>query len=35
MHDAKFKDDIMKAFNEFDADGSGAIDKEELGALSK
>ena len=35
MHDAKYKDDVTKAFNQFDADGSGEIDKEELGQLAE
>jgi Ca2+-binding EF-hand superfamily protein len=35
IHDAKFKDDVSKAFNHFDADMSGEIDKEELGKLSE
>jgi len=29
------RDQVTVAFNKFDADGSGAIDKEELGELSK
>jgi len=31
LHGAKKKDDVAKAFGKFDADGSGEIDKEELG----
>jgi Ca2+-binding EF-hand superfamily protein len=31
LHSAKMKDDVSKAFSKFDADGSGEIDREELG----
>ena len=34
IHDAKYKDDVTKAFQHFDTDGSGEIDKEELGELA-
>ena len=34
MHAAKTKDDVSKAFNKFDTDGSGNIDKDELRNLS-
>ena len=35
MHDAKLKGDVKSAFDFFDKDGSGHIDKEELADLSK
>ena len=34
-YDEKFKKDLEIAFNKFDKDGSGSIDKEELANLSK
>ena len=35
MYQAKLKDDVRKAFNNFDTNKSGNIDKSELAALSK
>ena len=35
MHQSKLKDDVKKAFNYFDANQSGNIDKSELMALCK
>ena len=35
VHQAKLKDDVKKAFNNFDTNASGTIDKSELADLSK
>ena len=34
-YDKKFENDLKIAFNQFDKDGSGSIDREELADLSK
>ena len=34
-YDEKYENDLKVAFNKFDKDGSGAIDKDELAELSK
>lgn len=34
-YDEKYENDLKIAFNKFDKDGSGAIDKDELADLSK
>jgi Ca2+-binding EF-hand superfamily protein len=34
-YDKKFENDLKIAFNKFDKDGSGSIDREELADLSK